>query len=112
MPTDRQLRVFLRRADPARAGEASPLSGHDEFVAEVHQRIRTRHREAGPAIGPRDGRHRPLRPLAAVLAVLAAFLAGGSVAYARHQRWVTDQQADAFARSVDPILMHAEQTRR
>lgn len=107
--TDLELRSLLRRADPACREDYRGVGEADDFAAAVHQRIRVASRAEGSAGGPAMGWRRELRPMAAVAAVIAALLAGGSAAYARHQRLIIERQADAFVRSIDPVLMHADQ---
>lgn len=102
------LSDLLRRADPAAPGAPAPVA----FAAAVHARIRSADTEAAwhPAGGPRgvsSALARHLLPLAAALAVLASILAGGSAALAAHRRENTEHFAAAYARSVDPVLMHA-----
>jgi hypothetical protein len=99
---DPALRALLRRADPA-----GPLPDADAtFLAAVHARLRA---APGPPPTLRTwaaALARELNPLAAALALLAALGLGGSLAYAEHQRDRTARYADAYARSVDPWLMH------
>lgn len=94
------LSDLLRRADPAAPGISAPAA----FAAAVHARIQSADTEA--SLRPR-GLARHLLPLAAALAMLASVLAGGSAALAAHRRENTEHFAAAYARSVDPVLMHA-----
>jgi hypothetical protein len=98
------LSALLRRADPA-AGTAQTEPA--AFAAAVHRRIRSA--DPTPVAFP-SAFARQLYPLAAALAVLASVAAGGSLAYAAHQRERSDFFADAYARSIDPVLMHANQS--
>ncbi len=94
---ENDLDALLRRADPAAV--LSPVSP-ERFASRVRERIRA----AGPA---RNRWHEQFLPLAAALAVLASLGAGSAVAYARQRNQNTDFFAAAYARSVDPWLMHA-----
>lgn len=95
------LSDLLRRADPAAQGTAPDSAA---FAASVRARIQSADTEA--RLRPR-GLARHLLPLAAALAVLASVLAGSSAALAAHRRDNTEHFASAYARSVDPVLMHA-----
>jgi hypothetical protein len=98
------LSALLRRADPA----ASPaILSSAEFSGAVHSRIRSVDTAPVSALA-NFARH--IYPLAAALAFLASLAAGGSLAYSAHQRDRTDLFADAYARSIDPMLMHASQS--
>lgn len=103
MPTtpssDPALRALLGRADPA--GAADPGPSDAAFADAVRRRIRI-----AESASPRQ--RNQLFPLAAAFAVLASLVAGGSLAYAGVQRERTATHADAYARSIDPWLMHAD----
>ncbi len=101
-PAD-SLSDLLRRADPG-AGALSPALS--AFAAAVHARIQS----ADTATTPlrRAGLASQLFPLAAALAIVASLAAGGSLAYAGAQRDRVESKASAFARSIDPWLMHAD----
>jgi hypothetical protein len=99
------LSALLRRADPASAlASADPAA----FAASVRARIRTADTAPTRASATFPSAFaRQLFPLAAALALLASLAAGGSLAYAAHQRDRVAFFADAYARSIDPVLMHA-----
>jgi hypothetical protein len=101
---DPALRTLLRRADPAQ-GLASPPPA--DFAAAVHARLADGDTAVARALRAR-ALPRQLLPLAAALALLASLGAGSAVAYASHQRERTERYAAAFARSIDPWLMHAD----
>lgn len=99
------LSALLRRADPA---STLPAADHADFAAAVHRRIRTADTASAPdPTAFPSAFARQLFPLAAALALLASLAAGGSLAYAAHQRDRVAFFADAYARSIDPVLMHA-----
>jgi len=102
-PTDPALSALLRRADLAVS--LSPLPPAD-FASAVHRRLRA----APPPAASRSllvrlGLARELLPFAAVLALVGA-LAGGGLAYAGQRANATAVNAAAYARSIDPWLMH------
>lgn len=101
-PSPDSLSSLLRRADPAAGASATDPAA---FAAAVHTRIHAA--DTGPLFALRSF-GRSLLPLAAALALLAALAAGSSVAYAQHQRKASELYATAYAKSVDPFLMHAE----
>jgi hypothetical protein len=100
-PSD-PLSDLLRRSDP---GAGAPPHAAAAFAAAVHARI-----QSADTTAPlrRSALARQLFPLAAALAVVASLAAGGSLAYAGAQRDRVEAKADAFARSIDPWLMHAD----
>lgn len=96
------LSALLRRADPA---SDLPAADPATFAASVHRRIRAADTAAASAFPSAFARQ--LYPLAAALALLASLAAGGSLAYAAHRNESRAFFADAYARSIDPVLMHA-----
>lgn len=99
------LSALLRRADPA---SDLPAADPATFAASVHRRIRAADTAAVPATAASPSAFaRQLYPLAAALALLASLAAGGSLAYAAHRNESRAFFADAYARSIDPVLMHA-----
>lgn len=98
------LSALLRRADPA---SDLPAANPASFAAAVHRRIRTVDTASAPAAAFPSALARQFYPLAAALALLASLAAGGSLAYAAHQRDRVTFFADAYARGIDPVLMHA-----
>ncbi len=114
---DPALRALLRRADPADGLTSPPPAA---FAAAVHARIRSETGLARPAPGidsvsvthvPRArALARQLLPLAAALALLASLGAGSAFAYAKHERERSERYVSAFARSIDPWLMHADRS--
>ena len=101
---DPALSALLRRADPA--GSLAPRDAA-EFAAAVHRRIRTP--EAKDSLRPVSARGTfgpEWLPFAAVLALMGAFATGGILAYAGQRDSRSAYQAAAYARSVDPWLMH------
>jgi hypothetical protein len=105
-PAD-NLSALLRRADPA-AGAPSPALSADAFAAAVHARIQSA--DTASARLRRSGFASQLFPLAAALAIIASLAAGGSLAYAGAQRAQTEIHASAYARTIDPWLMHADRS--
>lgn len=100
---DPALSALLRRADPAVS--LSPLPPAD-FAAAVRRRIRAAPPPAASlSLFVRLGLARELLPFAAVLALVGA-LAGGGLAYAGRRADASALHAAAYARSIDPWLMH------
>lgn len=97
--TDPALSALLRRADPA--GSIEPLPPED-FAAAVHRRLRAR---ASVSWRARLGLAREILPFAAALTLVGA-LAGSGLAYAAQRSHTTTVHAAAYARSIDPWLMH------
>lgn len=105
------LSAMLHRADPAGSARAASEADHAAFAAGVHARLAANH-AATPAavlVFP-TWLTRHAMPLAAALALLAALAAGGGLAYAREQKIRSEAFAAAYARSIDPWLMHAAQS--
>lgn len=109
MPTSADsLSDLLRRGDPA-AGATVPAPA--AFAAAVHARIQSADTSVAAApLRRRAGFASQLFPLAAALAIVASLAAGGSLAYAGAQRERVESSASAFARSIDPWLMHADRS--
>ena len=101
---DALLSALLRRADPA---AAAPPPDSAFFAAAVHARIQSADTAASPR---RPGLASQLFPLAAALAIVASLATGGSLAYAGAQRARTETHAAAYARTIDPWLMHADRS--
>jgi len=107
MPTPADsLSTLLARADPS-ASQRSPELSAAAFAAAVHSRI-----QSADTAAPlrRSGLASQLLPLAAALAIVASLAAGGSFAYAGVQRDRVETHASAFARAIDPWLMHADRS--
>ncbi len=102
---DPELRALLRRADPA-ARDGSDRVPQEIFAAEVRARI-DRLAPTQPSHATPRRWQAELNALAACLALFAALAAGGFAAYIRHPAKVTERHAAAYARSIDPVLMHA-----
>lgn len=109
-PAD-HLSALLRRADPA-AGASPPDPA--VFAASVHARIQSADTASAwhgrPARGSASRFASQLFPLAAALAIVASLATGGSLAYAGAQRARTETHAAAYARTIDPWLMHADRS--
>lgn len=108
-PSADPLSSLLHRADPA--ANAGRTLDPAAFSAAVHARIRSSVTQPVPFLSF-SGWRQELYNLAAALAIIAALAAGGSLAYARHQRETSDFYADAYARSIDPLQMHASHPAR
>jgi hypothetical protein len=100
---DLALSGLLRRADPV--GRIVPLPA-GEFAGAVHRRIRSASPSAASGgLLRRLGLSSELLPFAAGLALVGA-LAGGGLAYAGQRAAAASLHASAYARSIDPWLMH------
>lgn len=102
---DPDLRALLRRADPAAEPVANSLAP-ELFAADVRARINRLDTNTA-TFSPGWRWQSEINALAACLALLAALAAGGVAAYVRHPAKVTERHAMAYARSIDPVLMHA-----
>lgn len=100
-PHDHDLASLLRRADPA---ADAPGCAPEHFAAAVRARILVAER-ADVALQGHPTRH--FMPLAAALALLASLGAGSFAAQTRQERARTELFASAYARSIDPWLMHS-----
>lgn len=105
-PFDPELGALLRRADPA---DGAPPLSPERFAAQVRARIQAAEQAGSHGHG---GWARQLLPLAAALAVMASLGAGALAAHHRQDRARTELFAAAYARSIDPWLMHAASERR
>ncbi|MCU0793890.1 MAG: hypothetical protein MUE42_13790 [Opitutaceae bacterium] len=106
-PAHDPLSALLHRADPAATAAAGDEAA---FIAGVHARLRSSPAGSSPVLLFPSWLARRALPLAAALAVLASLATGGGLAYAREQRIRTEAYASAYARSIDPWLMHAART--
>lgn len=103
-PPDTALRDLLRRADPADDLAVSSSDDAAAFAVAVHARIRAA--DTAVLSSPVARLASQLYPLAAALALLASLGAGATAAYAQHQRARGEVIAAAYARGIDPWLMH------
>ncbi len=104
-PHNPDLAALLRRADPAKGAAGI----HPElFATQVRARIRAAEAEEA---GLKRHWTSHFLPLAAALALLASLSAGAVAAHARQERARNELFASAYARSIDPWLMHASADR-
>ncbi len=104
---DSKLSALLGRSDPA--GLIEPLPPAD-FSAAVHRRLDTVSRSVvSVGVLHRLGFAREVLPFAAAIALVGG-LVGGGLAYADKRAHTTALHVAAYARSIDPWLMHAPAT--